>query len=160
MPFKHDELTIYNIKDACKKYPGPGLCDVLAGELRPSCNKMAHIPSKKVFYVRFVKAEGVELEEEESRSECNREVPILSCKTFFCVGYLGFFFLFWSSKSFCYIATMSVTYSIQSNLSNLSAMPKCYSLLYFTATWMHGINSIIYRPTPPRAPRTTFSREY
>ena len=32
---------------------------------RPSCNKMAQIPNKKVFYVRFVKPEG-ELEEEES----------------------------------------------------------------------------------------------
>ena len=70
VPFEHNELTIGNIKDACQKHSGPQIekdliCDVLAGERGSSCNKMAHIPRKKVFYVRFVKPEAVELEEED-----------------------------------------------------------------------------------------------
>ena len=77
VPFEHNKLTIHNIKDACQKHFGPQIekdlvCDVLAGERGPSYNKMAQIPSKKVFYVRFVKPEG-ELEEEENRS---REVSL------------------------------------------------------------------------------------
>ena len=75
VPFEQDELSIHNIKDACQKHFRPQIeedlvCDVLAGE--PSCNKMAQIPNKKVFYVRFVKPEG-QLEEEENRS---REVSV------------------------------------------------------------------------------------
>ena len=76
--FEQEELSIHNIKDACQKYFRPQIekdlvCDVLAGERGgPSCNKMAQIPNKKVFYVRFVKPEG-ELEEEENRS---REVSV------------------------------------------------------------------------------------
>lgn len=77
VPFEQDELSIHNIKDACQKHFGPQIekdlvCDVLAGERGPSCNKMAQIPNKNVFYVRFVKPEG-ELEEEENRS---REVSV------------------------------------------------------------------------------------
>ena len=77
VPFEQDELSIRNIKNACQKHFGPQiekdlLCDVLAGERGPSCNKMAQIPNKTVFYVRFVKPEG-ELEEEENRS---REVSV------------------------------------------------------------------------------------
>ena len=80
VPLEQDELSIHsihNIKEACQKYFGPQIekdlvCDVLAGERGPSCNKMAQIPNKKVFYVRFVKPEG-ELEEEENRS---REVSV------------------------------------------------------------------------------------
>ena len=60
VPFEQDELSIHNIKEAGQKYFGPQIekdlvCDVLAGERGPSCNKMAQIPNKKVFYVRFVK---------------------------------------------------------------------------------------------------------
>ena len=63
VPFEQDELSIRSIKDACQKYFGPQIekdlvCDVLAGQRGPSCNKMAQIPNKKVFYVRFVKPEG------------------------------------------------------------------------------------------------------
>ena len=47
---------------------------MLAGERGPSCNKMAQIPNKKVFYVLFVKPEGELDEEEENRS---REVSVL-----------------------------------------------------------------------------------
>ncbi|XP_068741324.1 uncharacterized protein [Montipora capricornis] len=77
VPFEQDERSIRNIKDACQKHFGPQIekdlvCDVLAGERGPSCNKMAQIPNKKVFYVRFVKPEG-ELEEEEN---CSRELII------------------------------------------------------------------------------------
>jgi len=79
VPFDQDELSIHNIKDACQKHFGPQIekdlvCDVLAGECGPSCNKMAQIPNKKVFYVRFVKPEG-ELEEEENRSR-DHEVSV------------------------------------------------------------------------------------
>lgn len=35
--------------------------DVLAGERRPSYEKMTHIPNRKVFYVRFIKPEGEEV---------------------------------------------------------------------------------------------------
>ena len=77
VPFEHDDLSIHNIKDACQKHFRPQIekdlvCDVLAGKRGPSCNKMAQIQNKKVFYVRFVKPEG-ELEEEENRS---REVSV------------------------------------------------------------------------------------
>ena len=77
VPFEQDELSIHNIKDACQKHFQPQIendlvCDVLAGERGPSCKKMAQIPNKKVFYVRFVKPEG-QLEEEENRS---REVSV------------------------------------------------------------------------------------
>ena len=69
VPFEQDELSIRNIKDACQKHFGPQIekdlvCDVLAGERGPSCNKMAQIPNKKVFYVRFVKPYKGELDEE------------------------------------------------------------------------------------------------
>ena len=79
VPFEQDELSIRNIKDACQKHFGPQIekdlvCDVLAGERGPSCNKMAQIPNKKVFFVRFVKPEGELDEEEENR---NREVSVL-----------------------------------------------------------------------------------
>ena len=79
VPFEQDELSIRNIKDACQKHFWPQIekdlvCDVLAGERGPSCNKMAQIPNKKVFYVLFVKPEGELDEEEENR---NREVSVL-----------------------------------------------------------------------------------
>jgi len=59
VPFEQDELSIHNIKEACQKYFGPQIekdlvCDVLAWERGPSCNKVAQIPNKRGFYVRFV----------------------------------------------------------------------------------------------------------
>ena len=82
VPFEQDELSIRNIKDACQKHFGPQIekdlvCDVLAGERGPSCNKMAQIPNKKVFYVRFVKPEG-DLDEEEENRNCEVSVLIIS----------------------------------------------------------------------------------
>ena len=76
VPFEHEEITIANIKDACKKYFSPQIekdliCDVLAGERGPSCEKMAHITNRKVFYIRFIKREGVEVVSDEDGSlEC------------------------------------------------------------------------------------------
>ena len=76
VPFEHEEITIANIKDACKKHFRPQIeknliCDVLAGERGPSCEKMAHIPNRKVFYIRFIKREGVEVVSDEDGSlEC------------------------------------------------------------------------------------------
>lgn len=41
VPFEHEEITIANIKDACKKHFNQIeknlICDVLAGERGPSC---------------------------------------------------------------------------------------------------------------------------
>ena len=66
VPFEHEAITIANMKDACKKHFSPQIkkhliYDVLAGECGPSCEKMAHIPNQKVFYIRFIKPEGVEV---------------------------------------------------------------------------------------------------
>ena len=73
VPFEHEEITIANIKDACKKHFSPQIekdliCDVLAGERGPSCEKMAHITNRKVFHIRFIKREGVEVVSDEDGS--------------------------------------------------------------------------------------------
>jgi len=76
VPFEYEEITIANIKDAYKKHFRPQIeknliCDVLAGERGPSCEKMAHIPNQKVCYIRFIKREGVEVVSDEDGSlEC------------------------------------------------------------------------------------------
>ena len=54
VPFENEEWSIANIKDACMKYCRPQIeknliCDVLAGERGPSCEKMAHIQNRNVF---------------------------------------------------------------------------------------------------------------
>lgn len=81
VPFEHEELSIANIKDACMtsmKYFRPQIekdliCDVLAGECGPSCEKMAHIPNRKVFYVPFIKPDGGEvLSDEEGSPQCKK----------------------------------------------------------------------------------------
>ena len=77
VPFEQEELSIANIKDACMKYFRPQIeknliCDVLAGERGPSCEKMAHIPNRKVFYVRFIKPEGEVLSDEEGSRSAKR----------------------------------------------------------------------------------------
>ena len=77
MPFEHKEITIANIKNACKKHfslqiEKHVICDVLAGEYGPSYEKMAHVPNRKVFYIRFIKPKGVEVVSDEDGSlECN-----------------------------------------------------------------------------------------
>ena len=57
VPFEYEEITIVNIKDTCKKHFSQIeknlIFDVLAGECGPSCEKMAHIPNRKVFYIRL-----------------------------------------------------------------------------------------------------------
>ena len=91
VPFGHEELSIANIKDACMKYFRPQMqkdliCDVLAGERGPSCEKMAHIPNRKVFYVRFIKPEGEVLSDEEGSPQCKKvrdhEDKIFAQRTF------------------------------------------------------------------------------
>ena len=77
LPFEHEELSIANIKDACMKYFRPQIekdfiCDVLAGERGPSCEMMAHIPNRKVFYVRFIKPKGEVLSDEEGSPRCKK----------------------------------------------------------------------------------------
>ena len=70
-------FLIHNIKDPCQKHFEPQIerglvCDVLSVERGPSCNKVAQIPNKKVFYLGLAKSEG-NLEEEKNRS---REVSV------------------------------------------------------------------------------------
>ena len=44
---------------------------VLAGERGPSCEKMAHVTNRKVFYIRFIKRDEVEVVSDEDGSlEC------------------------------------------------------------------------------------------
>ena len=53
VPFgEYDDLTIENIKEACKKYyqaPG-GSCDILASDRGPSCTKLEQVKGKKVSF--------------------------------------------------------------------------------------------------------------
>ena len=76
VPFEHEEITIANIKDACKKHFRPQIekdlvCDVMVEEGGPLCEKMAHITNRKVFYIHFIKREGVEVVSDEDGSlEC------------------------------------------------------------------------------------------
>ena len=60
VPFEHEEITIANIKDAWKKHFRPQI-DVMVEEGGPLCEKMAHITNRKVFYIHFIKREGVEV---------------------------------------------------------------------------------------------------
>ena len=59
---------------------------MLAGERGPSCEKMAHIPNRKVFYVRFIKPEGEVLSDEEGSPQCKKvrdhEDKIFAQRTF------------------------------------------------------------------------------
>ena len=60
VPFEQDELSIRNIKDACQKHFGPQIekvlvCDVLAGERGPSCNKFQ---TKKCFTSGLLNQKG------------------------------------------------------------------------------------------------------
>ena len=67
--FDCEDLSIENIRSACQRHFANAIekgmvCDVLAGERGPSCSKMSQIPDLKVFYVRFVKKDPAEDEEE------------------------------------------------------------------------------------------------
>ena len=80
VPFHHEEITITNIKAACMNHfrhqiENGLICDVLAGERGPSCEKMAHIQNRKVFYVRFIKSEREEIVSDDTGSlESNHKV--------------------------------------------------------------------------------------
>ena len=52
----YDDLTIANIKEACKKYyqAPEGSCDILASDRGPSCTKLEQIKGKKVYFIRFL----------------------------------------------------------------------------------------------------------
>lgn len=61
VPFTEDELTIENITRCYERHfatqVGTSLvCDILAGEQRPSCKTLEQIPDMKVIYVRFITA--------------------------------------------------------------------------------------------------------
>ena len=56
VPFEYSEVTLENIKRACKVHYRENLttCDILASEQGPSCSRLDQIPSFKVIYVRFI----------------------------------------------------------------------------------------------------------
>ena len=59
VPFDYDEVTLENIKNACRRHFAPVvgermICDVLAGEQGPSCTAIQQIPDLKVVHVRFI----------------------------------------------------------------------------------------------------------
>ena len=75
VPFEHKEITIANIKDACKKHFRPQIEKILsvtywlesAGHLA----KRWPIFQTEVFYIRFIKREGVAVVSDEDGSlEC------------------------------------------------------------------------------------------
>ena len=108
VPFEHEEITIANIKDACMKHfrlqiEKDLICDVLAGERGPSCEKMAHIPNQKVFYIRFIKPEGVEVVSDEDGSlECNHKVikPLINHEFHLHFGFTKSRLLYYELKTF------------------------------------------------------------
>ena len=61
VPFSFREVTIPNIRHACKEHfyskkliGGEMEADILAGEQGPSCQTMKHLKDLKVIFVRFV----------------------------------------------------------------------------------------------------------
>ena len=55
VPYQYDEVTIENIKDACKTFfHEHRLCDILASEMGPSCTRVDQIPYFKILYIRFI----------------------------------------------------------------------------------------------------------
>ena len=56
VPFEYSEVTLENIKRACKVHYRENLttCDILASEQGPSCSRLDKISSFKVIYVRFI----------------------------------------------------------------------------------------------------------
>ena len=65
--FPYEEMTIDNIKSACEKHfssvTQSGLvCDVVAGDQRPSCRTLEQLPDTKVIHVRFIESIDTELE--------------------------------------------------------------------------------------------------
>ena len=58
VPFEFNDITLENIRKACKAHYREDLaCDILASEQGPSCSRLDQVPSFKVIYVRFIKAE-------------------------------------------------------------------------------------------------------
>jgi hypothetical protein len=65
--FPYEEMTINNIKSAREKHfssvTQSGLvCDVVAGDQRPSCRTLEQLPDTKVIHVRFIESIDTELE--------------------------------------------------------------------------------------------------
>ena len=58
--FEYEEVSIENIKLACRKHlnstlPAGMVCDILASQNGPSCTKLSHLSNFKTVYVRFIK---------------------------------------------------------------------------------------------------------
>ena len=57
VPFSHEEKTMENVKQACKKHFGIDegcQCDILAGERGPSYTTVNQIKNWKLIHIRFV----------------------------------------------------------------------------------------------------------
>ncbi len=61
MPFKNGDITMDNLKHACKEHFSSKelmkkgtVVDILAGERGPSCTELTQIPDLKVIHVRFI----------------------------------------------------------------------------------------------------------
>jgi hypothetical protein len=59
VPYEYEEMSLKNIKDACKKHFASTIgktmvCDILAGEQGPSCTSLDQIPDLRVVYLRFI----------------------------------------------------------------------------------------------------------
>ncbi len=68
VPYKYDEVTISNIKEACTKHFSTTVgnnmtCDILASEQGPSCTSLDHIPDLRVVHIRFIETQGTSLME-------------------------------------------------------------------------------------------------
>ena len=59
VPFEHEEVTLYDIKNACKRHFAPVVeqymvCDVLAGEQGLSCTSLEQTPGLRAVHVRSI----------------------------------------------------------------------------------------------------------
>ncbi|CAB4033641.1 Transient receptor potential cation channel subfamily M member 6 [Paramuricea clavata] len=61
VPFKHEEKTMQNVRQACKDHFSFGdeyHCDILAGERGPSYTNIGQIKNWKLLHVRFIESDG------------------------------------------------------------------------------------------------------
>jgi hypothetical protein len=61
VPFKHEEKTMQNVRQACKHHFSFGdeyHCDILAGERGPLYTNIGQIKNWKLLHVRFIESDG------------------------------------------------------------------------------------------------------
>lgn len=100
VPFEYEEVTFDNIVVACgkhfqKKVDKDMVCDILAGERGPSCNRLSQIPNLKVFYVHFIKKEtAFDITEDEDNLDLELEdssSAVSLKKLFYVIVYVDLF---------------------------------------------------------------------